>query len=306
MRARLAQLVPAITEAVARRRTPQQAYDEVLGVLERDYADAGPPSPSDRLGTLARRCGLTDEQTALLVAAVAPSLDSTMAQAYDLLTGRLLHGQPTIAIALELSALPSADGVSARLLHPAGKLRRVGLLEVRGEEGWLERRLVVPDRVRAFLTGDDIADEAVLAVAVDAMPYSRPRSDDLARALDAGQRLIWVQSPPGAAGTSLAVSGLAAAGLDCLVIDARLAPATALAQTLRAAVREATLRGAGLVVVGADVVVAPAGAELSTALAGSPVPVIAVGTVAWPAHRSAEAPLTVHAPHVTSADRTEL
>ena len=202
MRARLAQLVPVIAEAVARRRAPQQAYDEVLGVLERDYADAGPPSSSDRLGTLARHCGLTDEQSALLLAAVAPSLDSTLGQAYDLLTGRPLHGRPTIAIALELSALPTADGVSARLLHPAGLLRRVGLLEVRGEEGWLERRLVVPDRVRAFLTGDDTADEAVLAIAVDAMPYSGPGSDHLARALEAGQRLIWVQSPPGAAGTS--------------------------------------------------------------------------------------------------------
>jgi len=307
MRARLAQLSAAVREAAARRgAAPVGDLTRVLDMLDHDYAGSAAPATDDRFALVAQRFGLTAEPAALLLAAVGPSLDGTIAHAYDLLVGRPLHGQVTTALALELSGLSSAVAESARHLHPAGPLRRGGLLELSGDEGWLHRRLVVPDRVRAFLAGDDVADDVVLAVAVDAMPYAGHGADELARAIESGQRLVWVQSPSGAAGVPLAVAAFTTAGLDCLVVDARLAAPSALAETLLAAVREAGLRGMGLVVAGAEAVVAPSGSTLARIMTGSLVPVIAVGAVSWPAHRLAETPLTVLAPHVQGTDRAVL
>lgn len=302
----MAMVAAAVAEAAVRRRGTTDELADVVKALQHDHppvegADDG--EVDDRLRALADVFGLSEPAADLLAVAVAPGLDPTVGQAYDLLTGRLLGGRVTVGLALELAGLSTAEIDGSRHLNPALPLRRAGLVEVTGDVGWLDRFVTVDDRVRAHLSGDDVADAAVLAVAVDALPYRCPVSDQLANALVGGQRLAWVTSPLGRAGVSVAVAGFAQAGADCLVVDARLARPDDLARTVSAAVREAGLRGVGLVVAGADAVVA-AGAPVVRVLATSPIPVIAVGTTSWPAHLLAASPLSVVAPVLTAADRT--
>ncbi len=304
MRERLAKVTDAVAAAAARRiGTPSELAD-VVKTLQHDYPSAT-GTGDERFDGVAGVFGLSDAAADLLALAVAPGLDATIGQAYDLLSGRVLGGRVTVGLALELAGLPTATVDSSLHLHPTGPLRRGGLVDVTGDGGWLDRMVSVDDRLRAHLVGDDNADAAVLAVAIDVLGYHCPTSEQLARALAEGQRLVWVHSPLGTAGVSVAVAGFAEAGADCLVVDARLALPATLEGTLLAAVREAGLRGAGLVIAGADTVVS-AGAPAARLLAGSPVPVVAVGSVAWPSYLLAGSPLTVTAPFLTGADRAAI
>ncbi len=304
MRERLARVTDAVAAAATRRTGVTGELADVVKALQNDYPSTADDDDERFLGVSAV-FGLPTPAADLLTVAVAPGLDPTVGHAFDLLSGRLLGGHVTVGLALELAGLPTAGLDSSRHLHPTAPLRRGGLVELVGAGGWLDRQISVHDRVRAHLTGDDVADAAVLSVAVDALAYRCPTSDQMARALTEGQRLVWVNSPLGRAGLSVAVAAFADAGADCLVIDARLARSADLADVVRAAVREAGLRGVGLVVGGADEVVR-AGAPVVRLLAGSPVPVIAVGTAPWPAHLLPTSPLTVAAPFLTGADRAAI
>lgn len=304
MRERLARVTAAVAAAAARRTGIPPDLADVVKTLQQDYPSAT-DSDDERFAGVAEVFGLSDAAADLLAVVVAPGLDTTVGHAFDLLTGRSLGGRVTVGLALELAGLTTATADSSHHLHPSAPLRRGGLVDLTGEGGWLDRLVSVDDRVRAHLTGDDYADAAVLGVAVDVLGYPCPSSEQLARTLVAGQRLVWVHSPLGTAGVSVAVAGFAEAGADCLVIDARLAQQATLADTVRAAVREAGLRGVGLVIAGADAVVS-AGAPAARLLAGSPVPVVAVGTSPWPAHLLAATPLTVPAPFLTGDDRAAM
>ncbi len=302
MRRRLARVVEAIAEAAARRGTAPEALADLVKVLQDDHPSSAHDDDT-RLTLVEQVFGLSETAADLLAVAVAPTLDPAIAHAYDLLAGRVLGGRASVGLALELAGVPTATADSSRHLQSAAPLVRGGLLGVTGDAGWLERTLTVDDRVRAHLAGDDQADARVMAVAVDVLGFHCPTSAELARALDAGQNLIWVHGPLGTAGVAVAVAAFAEAGAECLVIDARLAAAADLSEVLRAAVREAGLRAAGLVVAGAESVLAVEGLAAHV-LAASPVPVIGVGTVGWPAHVLPSPPLTVAAPFLTGAERS--
>jgi hypothetical protein len=313
MRERLARVVAAIDDAASRRNASTPALDQAVKILNSDYPDADTyarasalptAADGDRFGLLADVFGLDQHASDLLAVAVAGELDATIANVYDLLTGRALNGRCTVGLALELCGLRTASPDASIYLHPSAALRRSHLLDIVGEGGWLNRGIVVADRVRAYLCGDDNADDVVLGVAVDALRYDCPQAEQVARALVANQNLIWVRSPLGTAGVSMAVSGFAGADAGSLVIDLRLAARTAATDTLIAGIREAGLRQVGLVVAGADVLLEPEAPGGVRALMGSPVPIVAVGTQPWPAHRSATTPLTIDAPHLTGTDRS--
>jgi hypothetical protein len=313
MRERLARVVAAIDDAATRRTGSTPALDGAIKILNADYPDADTYADADALPTaedgdrfarLAETFGLDRHASDLLAVAVAGELDATIANVYDLLSGRALNGRCSVGLALELCGLPTASPEASIYLHPSAALRRGHLLDLVGDGGWLNRGTAVADRVRAYLSGDDNADDAVLAVAVDALRYDCPQADQVSRALIAGQNLIWVRSALGTAGVSMAVSGFAGADASALVIDLRLANKSALRDTLAAGIREAGLRQVGLVVAGADVLLEPDVRDGARSLVGSPVPIVAVGTQPWPAHRTGTTPLTIDAPHITGGDRS--
>jgi hypothetical protein len=282
--------------------------DEVVAVLADDYASAADPASSgagdpDRLAGLIDLFGLDQLEARLLTVGVAPDLDSTFGLAYDLLTGAS-GGRPTVALALELGEIASADAAGFAALGPAGRLRRAGLLEVVGDGIWLRRPLRVPDRVSAQLAGADDLDPAVAAAVVDALPFGHPVAAELARAVAAGQPLIWLRTVLGTAGPSVAVAAFAEVGLGALVVDARrLGGISEPVDTLRRAAFEAAVSGCGLVVVAAERLAEGGPRPAVAALASLNVPVVAVGDRAWNAVWSRHVPLCVDAPLLNAADR---
>ncbi|WP_051275144.1 ATP-binding protein [Cellulomonas sp. URHD0024] len=291
----------AVVAAAARRPDTAERLAVVVIALQQDYP-SGAQDDDERFAGVVECFQLSDAAAALLAVAVAPTLDPTFGQAYDLLTGRTLGGRVTVALALELAGLGTASVESSAELHASAPLRNVGLVEMTGDGGWLDRTLGVADRLRGHLVGDDDAEPSVAAVAMDVLAYRTPTSDQLARALLGGQPLTWVHGPLGSAGVAVAAAAFAAAGAECLVVDARLAPQNDVVHVLRSVVLEAGLMGAGVVVAGGDAVLS-AGSPAVQVLASSPVPVVAVGSSAWPPDLLATTPLAIAAPFLSAADR---
>ncbi len=312
MQQRLAVVASRVAEAAARRSSALDAarsrqLDAVVAVLRADYDRAGPVAPDDVVSRLIDQFDLEPVEAELLVTAAAPDLDPNLAIAYDLLVGRTGVSPPTVALALELCSLPTASAAGAASLQDAGRLVTECLLEVVGEGGWLTRSVRVPDRVRSHLVGVDAPTLAVQAVLVDTAPVTSPASAELARALEAGASLGYVHAPVGTAGLATAAAALAAGGRGALAIDVRLVPQPELDPVLRDAVREAGLRGDGLVVHGAEVLLAAdERARLWTMLEHSAVPVVAVGVRTWDPMMLRSVPLSVAAPLLLAAERREI
>ncbi|MEU4767370.1 ATP-binding protein [Actinosynnema sp. NPDC023794] len=205
------------------------------------------PEPGPRLLTLARRFGLEPVDVEFLLVALAPDVDARFERLYGYLNDDLTRRRATVGLALELCGLPAAGAGRFRFAASA-PLVATGLVDVR-DEGLpaLSRSLRVPDRVVAHLLGDDEPDPAIGGTARVA-PAGRdpePSAGRLAAGLLAGIRAVHLRDTDGDAGR-LAVDALAAAGRDAVVLDvAALAdrPHPPLAEV----VREARLRGAGLV-----------------------------------------------------------
>ena len=250
----------------------------------------------DRLRALAARFGLTGLDLRLLLLALAPDLDRRFEQLYGYLNDDVTRCRATAGLALDLCGL-SADAVPGRArLHPSAPLLATGLLTVEQQERpFLSRALSVPDRVAAHLLGDDTPD-ALLPDSVRLLP---PGTGTPALPGGLAARLGgWIsgrtggavrpahlrEQRPGAA-VPEAVAALHLAGLDALYLDCdRLpgpppgtAPEAAVAEVpgwLPALVREARLRGAGIV---AGPLPARGAGPLVRALASAPVPVLLTG-----------------------------
>lgn len=309
MRERLAALVKQVGVAGDRRQgldaDVRARLDDVLAVLRDEHADPG-SSQDDPLTGLVDVFGLDEQDAELLTIAAAPDLDANLALAFGLLRGGPSPARATVGLALELASLPTLSGAGPTYLGPTAPTRRHGLLEVAPAPSlWLSRELWVPDRVLAHLVGVDEPDPLLTPALVLPVPVDRLDVDGLlAAAVTAGEPLVWIRSPLGAGGLSLAAAALSAAGIGCLALDlARVAPAADLRQVLAVTAREAALQGAGLVLVHAERLAESDPATLFTALAESVVPVLAVGDRPWQPLWLAYHPLVLEAPAVTTEDR---
>jgi len=308
---RVARVAALVTAAIQRRPDASGPLADVARALQDDYGrqpafvDPAAALPADdRCAAVVDVFALDDAAALLLQIAVAADLDANVALAYDLLTGRGGVGWASVGLALELAGLPSASASGALQLHDQGPLRRHGLVEVVGEGAWLGRSLRVPDRVRTHLVGADAREPVVDDIALEAVPFPSPVADTVGRALVAGAGLIWLRSPFGTAGVATAAAAYAGLDIAWLAIDAhRVGRRTLLPEVLRAAVLEAGLRGAGLIVAGADELFGEDASRLFVDLERAAVPVIAVGTRWWPAGVLTRIPPIVDAPLLTAADR---
>lgn len=289
-----------------------------LESLETTADDAEAAGESLRLRDLARAFGLNPLDVELLLVAVAPDLDSRFERLYGYLHDDVTRRRASIGLALELAGLPPAGGAARQRLTPSGPLVASGLVAIDdADRPFLTRSLSVPDRVTAHLLGDDSDDHDLLHVLTPASSDAAPDPSDVARALAAGARLVYLREKLGASGRSLATAALEAAGRPVVAIDlGRLGPNEDPVVVARIAMRDARLRGAGLVAgpiealaergVGAvrafaDPAAAPAGAD-----AGLAAPVLLIGRRSWEPSWSHDVPVLVDVDPPTTSDRAEL
>jgi SpoVK/Ycf46/Vps4 family AAA+-type ATPase len=307
--AQLPHVVAAIERAAERRGdAAPPLLGAVLEALRSDQQDSDPGEDvvRDRVALLGDRFDLDAVDRRLLGTVSAVELDANVAMAFTLLSGQDSPGWPTTALVLELCGLGTLDVAVRTRLNPLAPLRRLGLLEVRGDGPWLSRRLVVPPRVGAHLVGDDTLDARLLACLVEPGGHAVAGSDQLERALAAGVRLCWVRSPLGATGPALAQAAVRATGSEPLVIDlGRAWPdgLDGLTGTVQAAVLEAGLRDQPLVLLEAQELVARGREPAMPLLLASVVPVIGVSARAWDPAWLPLVPVTVDAPRLDVRER---
>jgi ATPase family associated with various cellular activities (AAA) len=260
-----------------------------------------------RLRRLARSFGLDALEVELLVIALAPDLDRRFEPLYGYLQDDVSRRRAGIGLCFELCGIdPASAGARARL-SPGGALVDCCLVTVEEEERpFLTRSLRVPDRVCAFLLGDDRPDAAVLALAVDCEPAPGGAAG-LARWAGAGHPLAYVREQPGTAGAPLAAAALAAAGRAALVLDlARLDADGDLAGTAALVAREARLCGAGIVAGPVEALASRGSRAVQAFTELARAQVVLVGAASWDPAWSRRVPLLCEAPAPDGAERAAL
>lgn len=285
--------------------------ESLIDVLVADYQlndDTEFADPTlERMELLGGVYGLDGVDAGLLAAVSAPHLDATVGAAFDLLTGGA-DGWPTVAVLLELVGIGTADPAAGVRLGPGSVLQTYGLIEVAASERPLLRRTVRgPDRVAAHLRGDNRLSPLTAMMLMVAHPVPSVEAELAARSLAAGSGFVWVRSPLGHAGTSVAVTALAHLNLAPLCIDlTRRPPGTSAVDAARAAVLDASLIGRGLVVAGADELTGNREIGRPEALMSAPGPVLGIGTTPWRRDwmlGDQPWPFTVDAPPLTPSQR---
>ncbi|MGI9824270.1 AAA family ATPase [Agromyces sp. Marseille-Q5079] len=257
-----------------------------------------------RLREVAETFGLSDLDVDLLVVGLAADLDPRFERFFGYLNDDVSRRRPSAALAMELCgvALISARD-RARLV--SGPLITGSLLTLDDADRPLPTRaLRVPDRVVGHLLGDDVGDRALDGVLNDAEPIDWGDGAEVARALGAGIRSVYVREHTTSSGRAIASDGLRAAGLEPVELDlARLGSDEAGVRLARLAVREARLRRAGLI---AAPVALDLPAAVLDALDASPQPTVLVGDGVWDPARASTQPAVVEARASTTAERVAL
>ena len=263
--------------------------------------------PDARLPRLARAARLSPLDVELLVIAVLPDLDARFERFFGYLNDDVTRRRASVGLALQLAGASGlAAGVRGRL-EASRPLVRHGLLAVEDpDRPLLTRALRVPDRVIAHLLGDDTPDPDLTPLLSDADCHASSLSAQLAVALASGVTLVHVRERLAGSGAAAAVAALARAGIGAVVLDLTRFTTLADPQAIaRLAVREALLRGAG-VVAGPVEQLAHDHPAVVRWLSEPGVPVVFVGAATWDPHWSGTSPLAVEAPALSTADRLRL
>ncbi|WP_322778868.1 ATP-binding protein [Frankia sp. Cas4] len=279
--------------------------------LERDAPEAA--GEELRLPTLARRCGLTGLDVDILLVALAPDLESRFEKLYGYLHDDVSRRRASPGLALELGGRSPLDAAARARCGRNGALVAAGLLVVEdADRPFLTRSLRVPDRVAAFLLGDDGPEPGLGAVLVDPPDVGGAIVDRLARALTAGVSLTYLRQLPGGDALTVAASACRRAGLAVLAAQLGAASTTTDGPdpaVLAEAVREARLRGAVLVAGPLDAQSAAAVAGLVTSVQGtskfSPQ-IVLFGRGGWEPETPGPAPLSCDVEPLPAAEQAAL
>jgi hypothetical protein len=255
-----------------------------------------------RLVGLRERFGLDDTDLAILLVAVAPDLDPRFERLYAYLQDDVTRRRAGIGLTLDLVGNHLGDHRARWRLHDDGPLVRGELLIVEDtDRPVLTRTLRVPDRVVAYLLGDDTVDARVSGMVLDGMPVDYAQAAQVAPVL--ASHLCYVREQASSAGLSFVAAALGHAGTEWIVVDLDLMAASAdPAATMSAALREARLRGGPLVGGPVEALAAQHVAVLRM-LTTSGWPAILVGTGTWDPSWSPNTPVLVDAPPLTTAQR---
>ncbi len=170
---------------------------------------------------------------------------------------------------------------------------------------FLARSLRAPDRVTAFLLGDDTPESALVPVLDTAVaPDLRSTPLGVARAIASGVRLAYLREGPGTAPATSAVSAVALSGVGFVVVDlARLAQTSEPRELLAAALLEARIREAVLVAGPLEPLVERAPGAVAD-LADSSWPIVLFGARAWEPAWARAVPLQLDAPVLSKQDQS--
>ncbi|MEV0908265.1 ATP-binding protein [Streptomyces hokutonensis] len=210
--------------------------------LDDAYGGAG---ADDALGEVAVRFGLTPLDIHILLTALAPDVDRDFEPLYGYLNDDVGRRRASVALALDLAGLAPQDWAARARFHPGAPLTAFGLLTLEDAERPLPGRgLRVPERVIAHLLGDTGLDGQLLG-AVELLTTGQsagPFASRLGALLAARPSTVYLRGRGAQSGT--AVAALRAAGLPVLRYD----PAFGERHLVPVLLREARLRGAGVVV----------------------------------------------------------
>lgn len=259
-----------------------------------------------RLRRLARTFELNELDIELLLIAVAPDLDDRFERLYGYLHDDVSRRRASVGLWLELCGLEPASAVAFRRLASDGPLIGARLLLVEDpERPFLTRSLRVPDRVTAFLLGEDKPDPQVAALAYVCDPLPGSEAAGLTRWLSADPRLAYLREHSGAAAAPLAVAASTAVNRAALVIDLRRSRADEDPSLLAGLVaREARLSGS-VVVAGPVEALVARGTSAIQAFSELPATVILTGSGNWDPIWSREVPFLCEA-HQPTAERAQL
>jgi hypothetical protein len=266
-----------------------------------------------RLRRLARGFGLDAFDVEVLLVAVAPDLDPRFERLYGYLHDDISRRRASAGLALELCGPAgrslTVDGAARARLGPHGPLVAGGLLVLEDtDRPILTRALRVPDRVVAFLIGDDAPDAALAPLLVPSTgetvaATAAGRTGPVARVIESGARLIYLRERPGASGLVTAAGAFASLGRSIVALDLRRLPTGDEARPIPLlAAREARLRDAGLVVGPIDELAERDPAALR-AYAEAPTTIVLVGSRSWDPAWTRDAAPTLEVNPVDVAER---
>ena len=281
-------------------RSGRAAIEDAATLAERDGAVI-------RLRRLAREAALSDLDVEILVICLVPDLDSRFERLYGYLNDDVTRRRATIGLALALADVAAASQSSRARLLPGAPLIDRALVQVEdADRPFLTRALRVPDRVTAHLLGNDVPDPALVGVLTDIPQIDGERSEALARAFIAGQRLAYIRDHSTGLGPSMAAAAISATGRPVVGVDlSRVAAGRDAGEAVMVIGREALLRGAGVVAAPVEALAAAAPEALRW-LADLPLPVAIVGGVTWDPSWTESVPLVIDAPILTTTERTAL
>jgi len=271
-------------------------------------ADAAEAAGVDvRLRRLIRSFALEQLDVELLLVALAPDLDPRFERLYGYLHDDVSRRRASIGLALELVGAGGASGAGRARLGPSGPLIAGGLLIVEDvDRPFLTRALRVPDRVAGHLVGDDTTDPLVAALEVTPSGRDLAGAGPLERGLRAGARLAYVRERIGTAPLTVAARALARLGPPPVVVDlGRLGPHEEIGEAATAAIREARLRGAGLLA-GPVEVLAERGAAAVRAFAEAGCVTVLHGARGWDPAWSRTVAFLVEAELPTATERRDV
>lgn len=286
---------------------PDPAAAARLAAVEAE-ADAAEAAGSElRLRRLARSFDLEPLDVELLLVALAPDVDPRLERLYGYLHDDVSRRRASVGLALELAGVGEGSGPGRARLGPLAPLVAGGLLAVDDvDRPFLTRALRVPDRVVAHLLGDDTPDPAVDALATAPAARDVAGIEALEGGLRAGASLAYLRERIGTAAVSLAAAALGRLGPPPVVVDlGRLAPGDDPRDAAAAAIREARLRGTGLVAGPLDAL-AERGAAMVRAWAEAGCPVVLHGVRGWDPAWSRSVPFLLDAALPSAAERSAI
>ncbi len=320
---RLAGLERRIRDAVARRRNTDpnpedpfrglylsdEAVDALFDARRAPFAPFAETVPDGVLAQLTTTVPLTALDVELLLIAVAPDVDSRFEQFYGYLNDDVTRRRAGVGLALRLCGIPEGSAVGRARLAADAPLITSGLVVVEDpDRPFLSRSLRVPDRVVSHLLGDVRLDPALVdVVRVGTETANLPGRDLLAKAIEGGVRLMYLCERSGCGAPELANAALSRAGFATLLLDIAVPP-TGPERTdlIRAVLREALLRGAGIVVGPVGPVDAAGPAPPLAGLAHPAVPVVVHGTSVWDPQWSVVPPLQHEVRLLPVVDRADI
>lgn len=260
-----------------------------------------------RLASMAARLDLDDLDVQLMVAALAPDLDSRFERLYGYLNDDVTRRRASVALALELSGGSLLDQSARSRLLEGSRLLTSGLLIVEdADRPFLTRSLRVPDRVTAHLLGDDRMDPALADLEEPFVVLELPGAEELASGLASGSGLAYLRERPGAATRSFVAAALMKAGVGILSLALdRVDRSTDPLVVAELAGREAGIVGCG-VLAGPVEAMEHFGPRAIRAFAELNAPVVLFGRTAWDPSWSSRIPYLLDAPMVPAELRDEV